>query len=113
MPLDRMTLTVPHAKRDAITSFLATSLHSLSLKEIKRPLPHTVGLGEETAPYFWLNSSSAEQVRRFHAAALKASPTYNDAPDPRPQYYLGYYAAFVHEPVFGINIEVVSHGAVK
>ncbi|TVY17223.1 hypothetical protein LARI1_G005605 [Lachnellula arida] len=130
MPLDHMTLTVPQAKLEDIIKFLTTSLQPLGFKEIKRPLPNTVALGE-TAPYFWINchdgdaetqeaifkkqhiafsATDAEQVRQFHAAALKAGATCNGPPGLRPHYHPGYYGAFVHEPVFGINIEVVSHG---
>ena len=48
-----------------------------------------------------------EQVQHFHAAALKAGAADNGAPGPRPQYGPRYYAAFVTDPVFGFNLEVV------
>ncbi|TVY40128.1 hypothetical protein LOCC1_G006875 [Lachnellula occidentalis] len=129
MPLDHMTLTVPQAKLEDIIKFLTTSLQPLGFKEMMRPLPNIVGLGD-TAPLFWLNThdgdaetqealfkkahiaftaTSAEQVRQFYAAALKAGATCNGPPGLRTQYHPGYYGAFVHEPVLGINIEVVSH----
>jgi hypothetical protein len=50
-----------------------------------------------------------EQVKQFHAAALKAGGTCNGPPGPRPQYHPGYYGAFVHDPGCGINFEVVCH----
>ena len=48
-------------------------------------------------------------VDTFHAAALKAGATCNGPPGPRDHYHPGYYAAFVFDPVIGINIEVVCH----
>lgn len=117
MPLDHMTLTVPQAKLEDIIKFLTASLQPLGFKEIMRPLPNIVGLGEK-APYFWLNvhdgdaetqeaifkkqhiaftATSAEQVRQFHAAALKAGATCNGPPGLRSHYHPGYYGAFVHE----------------
>jgi catechol 2,3-dioxygenase-like lactoylglutathione lyase family enzyme len=118
MPLDHMTLTVPQAKLEDTINFLTTSLQPLGFKEIVRPVPNVVGLGEQ-APYFWLNvvegadvktqeailkaqhiaftATSAEQVRQFHAAALKAGGTCNGPPGLRAQYHPGYYAAFVHD----------------
>jgi len=48
-----------------------------------------------------------EQVKQFHAAALKAGGTCNGVPGLRPRYHPDYYAAFVFDPVCGINFEVV------
>ena len=45
----------------------------------------------------------------FYETAIKAGGKDNGAPGPRPQYHPGYYAAFVKDPVCGINIEVVNH----
>jgi len=50
-------------------------------------------------------------VDAFHQAAIKAGGEDNGAPGPRPQYHPGYYAAYVKDPVCGINIEVVNHNA--
>ena len=47
------------------------------------------------------------QVQNFYAAALKAGAKDNGGPGKRPQYGPNYYAAFVYEPVFGFNLEVV------
>jgi hypothetical protein len=48
-----------------------------------------------------------EQVREFHAAALKAGATCNGQPGLRPQYNPKYYAAFVIDSVRGVNFEAV------
>lgn len=59
---------------------------------------------------FWLTEIiwvDAEQVRRFHAEALKAGGIDNGKPGPRPHYHPGYYAAFVLDPACGVNFEVV------
>jgi len=49
---------------------------------------------------------SKEAVENFYKAALEAGGTDNGAPGYRPQYHLGYYAAFVHD-LDGYNIEAV------
>ena len=54
-------------------------------------------------------AAGPEQVRAFHEAALAAGGRDNGAPGPRPQYHVGYYAAFVLDPD-GYNIEAVFHG---
>lgn len=50
-----------------------------------------------------------EQVRQFHAAALKAGGICNGPPGFRVDYHPGHYGAFVRDPVCGINWEVVNH----
>lgn len=133
MPVDHFTLTVPRAKLDEVVTFLTTSLAHLGFHEIVRPIPTVVGMGE-TKPYFWLNTvnlegdeakgfeaglkaqhiafsaKNSEEVRQFHAAALKIGATCNGAPGLRPHYHPGYYGAFVLDPACGINFEVVFHG---
>jgi hypothetical protein len=52
--------------------------------------------------------SDGEQVRKFHEAALKAGGIDNGAPGLR-FYHPKYYGAFVFDPVYGINFEVVCH----
>jgi hypothetical protein len=54
-------------------------------------------------------TTANELVDAFYEAAIKAGGEDNGAPGPRPQYHPGYYAAFVKDPVCGINIEVVNH----
>jgi len=55
-------------------------------------------------------AASRRQVDQFHRAALAAGGTDNGAPGPRPQYYEGYYGAFVLDPD-GNNGEAVHHPA--
>lgn len=56
-------------------------------------------------------ASSADVVKRFHAAAIEAGGKDNGAPGDRP-YHPGYFAAFVLDPD-GNNIEAVYHGPGK
>ncbi len=66
--------------------------------------------GPPTAPiHVAFNASTREQVRQFHAAALRAGARDNGAPGLRPQYHPNYYGAFVLDPD-GNNIEAVFHG---
>ena len=52
------------------------------------------------------SASSKEMVDEFYKAALAAGGKDNGAPDYRPKYHAGYYAAFVIDPN-GYNIEAV------
>ena len=56
-------------------------------------------------------ADSAEQVKAFHAAALRGGGRDNGKPGER-SYHPGYYAAFVLDPD-GNNIEAVYHGPAK
>ena len=81
-------------------------------------------LGRDGKPQFWFGASGAspgpihiafaaanrEEVRQFHAAALKAGGKDNGAPGLRPEYHANYYGAFVIGPD-GHNIEAVCHHA--
>ncbi|KAL8976633.1 MAG: hypothetical protein Q9205_007396 [Flavoplaca limonia] len=135
MPLDHSSLTVPPSAVAPLITFLTSSLAHLGFKEHIRFGPHVIGMGEEM-PYFWLvgivsedadektvkevlggghfafGAGNAEQVRKFHAEALKAGASDNGKPGLRPQYHPGYYAAFVRDPVVGVNFEVVCHNCV-
>ena len=51
-------------------------------------------------------ATGKETVKKFYETALKAADIDNGAPDYRPEYHPGYYAAFVLDPD-GYNIEVV------
>ncbi|KAL8715449.1 MAG: hypothetical protein Q9220_000783 [cf. Caloplaca sp. 1 TL-2023] len=134
MPLDHHSLLVPSSAIAPLTDFLTTSLSHMGFKPHVRFGPTVVGLGE-TVAYFWLAGTDEvdedtmkklcrgnhvaftatgmridkEQVDAFHAAALKAGGIDNGKPGPRPQYHKGYYAAFVRDPVVGVNWEVVCH----
>ena len=48
-----------------------------------------------------------KDVQTWHEAAIKAGGEDNGKPGPRPEYHPGYHAAFVRDPVLGINFEVV------
>ncbi|KAM0692394.1 hypothetical protein Q7P36_008595 [Cladosporium allicinum] len=129
LTLDHTTLVVPASKLEDIVEFLLTALKPLGLREWMRPIPTSVGLGDKT-PFFWVtdiegdeetlrtvlrsehfafSAGTNELVDAFYEAAIKAGGEDNGAPGPRPQYHPGYYAAFVKDPVCGINIEVVNH----
>jgi catechol 2,3-dioxygenase-like lactoylglutathione lyase family enzyme len=78
------------------------------------------GLGRNGRPEFWFGASekpaghlhiaftaqSREEVRAFHAAAIKAGGKDNGAPGLRPNYHPNYYGAFVID-LNGHNIEAV------
>ncbi|KAI9844276.1 MAG: hypothetical protein M1837_005686 [Sclerophora amabilis] len=131
MPLDHFSICVPESKFEPIITFLTSSLEHMGFKEHMRPVPTVVGLGD-AFPFLWIASSgggsedgaheralkrhhiaftaeNTEQVRQFHAAALKAGATCNGAPGLREHYHPGYYGAFVLDPVCGLNFEVVCH----
>src|SRR5262245_7916907 len=87
--------------------------------------PTTIGFGKRY-PEFWLNERRAmtavdvesgvhvalrapdtQAIDAFHIAALQAGGTSDGAPGPRPEYIVGYYAAFVRDPE-GNRIEAVT-----
>jgi predicted lactoylglutathione lyase len=51
-------------------------------------------------------AKNKEQVDEFYKVALAAGASDNGAPGYRTQYWVGYYATFVHDPD-GHNVEVV------
>ena len=55
MPLtiDHTAIVVPAAKLDDVVKFLLAALEPLGLKEMMRPIPNSVGLGDQT-PFFWV-----------------------------------------------------------
>lgn len=55
--------------------------------------------------------ADVEQVCTFHAAALQAGATDNGPPGPRPRFGPNYYAAFVRDPIVGLNFEVIHRSA--
>jgi catechol 2,3-dioxygenase-like lactoylglutathione lyase family enzyme len=83
-----------------------------------------IGMGRDGRPQFWFGGGgqdagpvhlaftarNREEVRAFHASALKAGGKDNGAPGLRPQYHPDYYGAFVLDPD-GHNIEAVCHAA--
>lgn len=87
--------------------------------------PTTVGFGK-AYPEFWLNhrpdmvpitphagvhiclrAKTTAAVDTFHAAALEAGGTSDGAPELRPQYGDGYYAAFIRD-LDGNRVEAVT-----
>jgi catechol 2,3-dioxygenase-like lactoylglutathione lyase family enzyme len=81
-----------------------------------------VGLGRDGRAQFWFGGDgkppghlhlaftarSREEVRAFHAAALKAGARDNGQPGLRPDYHPNYYGAFVID-LNNHNIEAVCH----
>lgn len=72
MPLDHFNLCVPEEKLQGVTEFLLKSLEHMGFKEIMRPVPHIVGLGEGYNPYLWLAGMKEEgepgRLRATHVA---------------------------------------------
>jgi catechol 2,3-dioxygenase-like lactoylglutathione lyase family enzyme len=65
--------------------------------------------GPTSHVHFAFQTTSREEVVRFHQAALAAGGRDLGGPGERP-YHPGYYAAYVADPD-GNNIEAVHHGA--
>ena len=64
-----------------------------------------------TAPiHFAFSAASADVVKAFFDAAIKAGGKSNGEPGLRPKYHDEYFAAFVTDPD-GHNIEAVFHGS--
>jgi hypothetical protein len=70
MPLDHFAIYVPQSKFDDLVAFLTTSLSHLGFKEITRPFPTLVGLGEST-PYFWMSGLAEDEEDKTLSAILK------------------------------------------
>jgi len=103
------------------SAFYDAVLATLNLKRIKvipnaadpQQPPSGIGYGRYY-PQFWLHptravqrdcgihfafaASSIADVNEFHRVALANGATDAGAPGPRPQYFAGYYAAFVLDP---------------
>lgn len=61
MLLDHFNLLVPPSQLEATISFLTSSLAHMGFKELERPIPTVVGLGE-TAAYFWIGVVEPDEV---------------------------------------------------
>jgi catechol 2,3-dioxygenase-like lactoylglutathione lyase family enzyme len=59
-----------------------------------------------TPSHLAFEAKSREEVEAFHEAALAAGGKDNGEPGYRPEYWRGYYAAFVYDPD-GHNVEAV------
>lgn len=114
--LDHLAIPVSDLARSK--HFFVTSLAPLGFK-VLYDLEHSIGMGDEAFPSFWINegeprnklhfafaASNRAMVDAFYRAALAAGGRDNGAPGIRADYHPNYYAAFVYDPD-GNNIEVI------
>ena len=102
--------------------FYAAVLAPLGFTQL-RAWPTSVGYGRKY-PEFWINfrpnlvtsdtgvhvclrAESTQAVDAFHAAASPAGGSSDGAPGLRPEYFAGYYAAFIRDPD-GNRIEAIT-----
>jgi catechol 2,3-dioxygenase-like lactoylglutathione lyase family enzyme len=102
--------------------FYAAVLATLGYTQL-REWPTSVGYGKKY-PEFWINlrpdlvdedngvhvclrAASTQMVDAFHAVALERGATSDGAPGLRPEYFAGYYAAFIRDPD-GNRIEAIT-----
>lgn len=119
MSFDHIGYTVPNFLKSR--DFYVSALAPLDIGIVHEG-PDWAAFGENGRVLLWIGSGPALQasihiafaardkaaVAGFHAAATEAGGRDNGAPDYRPQYHPGYYAAFVLDPD-GHNIEAVFH----
>lgn len=99
-------------------TFYSATLKPLGYKN-NMEFGEAAGFNDGKNTDFWITSSetiapthvafeakSKKEVEAFYAAALKAGAEDNGAPGYRPEYWPGYYAAFIYDPD-GHNIEAV------
>jgi catechol 2,3-dioxygenase-like lactoylglutathione lyase family enzyme len=103
-------------------AFYAAVLATLGFTQL-REWPTAVGYGKKY-PEFWINhrpglaasdtgvhvclrAASTQMVDAFHAAALQAGASSDGPPGLRPEYFAGYYAAFIRDPD-GNRIEAIT-----
>lgn len=78
LTLDHTAIVVPASKLDDVVKFLLAALAPLGLKEMMRPIPNSVGLGDQS-PFFWVtgvegDAATLETVmQREHTAFSAAS----------------------------------------
>lgn len=80
MPLtiDHTSIVVPTSKLDDMVKFLLAALEPLGLREWMRPIPTSVGLGDQT-PFFWVTGIQGDEetlravMRNEHFAFTAAS----------------------------------------
>ena len=121
--LEHITLRVSNLEKSK--QFFTNALSPLGYRLLKEK-ENSAGYGTEDVDGmrdFWIHedgarqtshsfsclafkASSKEEVEKFYSEALKNGGTDNGAPDYRPKYHRGYYAAFVFDPD-GHNIEAV------
>ena len=119
MILDHIGFAVNDPKRSK--EFYTKALAPLGIAVVME-YEDWIGMGRDGRPQFWFGGGdqgagpihlaftarNREEVRAFHAAALKAGGTDNGAPGLRPHYHPDYYGAFVLDPD-GHNMEAVCH----
>ena len=126
--LDHVSITVRDLAR--VEPFYDALFAVLGLRKVYR-LDGMMGYGERNRPgddahsylsvfqseaaapdprrHWCFRAVSAEQVREFHAAGLRAGGRDAGAPGLRPHYHRAYYAAFLEDPE-GNRVEAVFHG---
>jgi hypothetical protein len=80
MPLtiDHTAIVVPASQLDGVVNFLLAALKPLGLKEMLRPIPNSVGLGDQT-PFFWVTGIEGDEktleavMKNEHTAFTAAS----------------------------------------
>jgi hypothetical protein len=80
MPLtiDHTAIVVPASQLDGVVNFLLAALKPLGLKEMMRPIPNSVGLGDQT-PFFWVTGIEGDErtleavMKNEHTAFTAAS----------------------------------------
>lgn len=121
--IDHVSIAVRNLK--SAEAFYTMLLATLGMSKLREWPDAAVGYGKKY-PEFWINkrvgmsavssdsgvhvclrAPDKPAVDAFHDAALKAGGTTDGAPDLRPEYHGGYYAAFVKDPD-GNRIEAVT-----
>lgn len=69
MPADHFTLAVPETKLAEVIVWLTSSLEHLGFKELMRPAPNVVGMGEGI-PYLWIQGFNPEGMSEETLAML-------------------------------------------
>ncbi|KAJ9642099.1 uncharacterized protein PV06_03331 [Exophiala oligosperma] len=128
-PIDHITIPCAASKVDAEVAFFIKAFAHMGVKEVMRPFPDYVGLGD-TSPWLWISGLNEKfepiaddvhiqsmhvavtakdraQVNAFHEAALQAGGKDHGAPGIRKEYHPDYYGAFAISPA-GHNIEAVT-----
>ena len=121
--LDHVILTVSDFERSV--AFYVKALKPLGIRNFvdydgKNWHPDLKGFGDGERAFFWLKKGKPDpravhvgfaaknqrEVDAFYKAALAAGGKGKEPPQARPEYYPGYYAAWVLDPD-GHDIEVV------
>lgn len=110
--------SLPTSNFSKSKAFYSATLKPLGYKN-NMEFGESAGFNDGKNTDFWISSSKViapthlafeaknqKEVEAFYAAALKAGAKDNGAPGYRPEYWPGYFAAFVYDPD-GHNIEAV------